>query len=95
MERNFSTTIELSALEADSIVKVPSDILSRAGFVSGDVVCFEVGKEKVVISRNSVPQKETLESLFENYKGLPFKANLVDLGDPVGEEKWVHEQYHE
>ena len=32
--------------------------------------------------------KETLESLFKSYEELPFKTNLIDLGDPVGEEKW-------
>ena len=88
MERSFSNTVTLSVLEDGNAIKVPSDILSIAGFASGDVVCFEVVKEKIVISRNNVSQKETLESLFKNYDGLSFKTNLIDLGNPVGEEKW-------
>ena len=88
MERDFSSTVTLTVLEDGNVIEVPSDILNLAGFVSGDVLRFEVAKEKIVISRNNVPQKETLESLFKNYEGLPFKTNLIDLGDPVGEEKW-------
>ena len=45
-------------------------------------------EEKTVISGNDIPQKETLESLFKDYNGHIFKTNLIDLGDPVGEEKW-------
>ena len=88
MERNFSNTVTLSVLEDGNAIKVPLDILSIAGFASGDVVRFEVVKEKIVISGNNVPQKETLESLFKNYECLSFKTNLIDLGNPVGEEKW-------
>ena len=88
MERNFSNTVTLSALDNGSALKVPSDILNFAGFVSGDIVRFEAVKGKIVLSRNSTPQKETLESLFKNYEGLPFATNLIDLGNPVGEEKW-------
>ena len=44
--------------------------------------------EKTGISRNDIPKKEALESLFKDYEGLIFKTDLIDLGDPVGEEKW-------
>jgi len=88
MGQNFSATITLSTPEDGNAVKVPSDILNIAGFASGDVVRFEVAKEKIIISRNNVLKKETLESLFKDYEGLPFKTNLIDLGNPVGEEKW-------
>ena len=88
MEQNFSTTVTLSSLDDGNAIKVPADILNLAGFNSGDIVRFEVVKEKIIISRDNVIQKETLESLFKSYEELPFKTNLIDLGDPVGEEKW-------
>jgi len=82
MELSFPNTVTLSALEDGGAIKIPSDILNIAGFIPGDILRFEIAKEKIVISRNDVLQKETLESLFNNYEGLPFKTNLVDLGDP-------------
>ena len=85
MERSFSNTV--TELEADNAGRVLSDILSIAGFAPGDVVRFEIAKEKIVISRNNISQQETLESLFKNYEGLSFKTDLIDLGNPVGEEK--------
>ena len=88
MGHNFSNAVTLSALENGNALKVPPDVLNIAGFTSGDIVRFEVVQEKIIISRDSIPPKETLESLFKNYEGLPFKTALVDLGEPVGDEKW-------
>ena len=88
MEHIFSNTLTLSELEGGNSIKVPLDILNLAGFTSGEVVRFEIANEKIVISRDNLPQKETLESLFKNYDGLPFKTDVIDLGGPVGEEKW-------
>ena len=88
MERNFSNELTLSVLDDGNALNVPSDVLNLAGFVSGDVVQFEVVNEKIIISRNDVPQKGTLESLFKNYDGQSFKTSLINLGEAVGEEKW-------
>lgn len=34
------------------------------------------------------PKLETLEDLFKDYDGGSFETELVDLGEPVGNEKW-------
>ena len=88
MERDFSSTVTLFVLEDSNALKIPSDILNLAGFVPGEVAHFEVMKEKIVISKGSLTQKNTLESLFKDYDDMAFKTNIIDLGDPIGEEKW-------
>ena len=34
--------------------------------------------------------KGTIEYLFKGYSGERFIADLVDLGEPMGEEKWAN-----
>ena len=34
------------------------------------------------------PKSETLEYLFKDYDGGEFNAELIDLGEVVGNEKW-------
>ncbi|MDR1481885.1 MAG: hypothetical protein LBI74_04605 [Synergistaceae bacterium] len=36
----------------------------------------------------SGPKPGTLEYLFRDYDGTSFKTELIDLGAPVGNEKW-------
>jgi hypothetical protein len=36
----------------------------------------------------SSPKRGTLEYLFRDYDGTSFQTELVDLGAPVGNEKW-------
>lgn len=56
---------------------------------------FEEREEKRNVSEKSaeLPTKEgiqikTIQELFEGYEGGPFKTELVDFGEPVGEEVW-------
>ncbi|GHS95694.1 hypothetical protein AGMMS50276_12270 [Synergistales bacterium] len=44
--------------------------------------------EKIAVSQRSYPKKKTLEYLFKDYDGGSFQAELIDLGEPIGEEKW-------
>lgn len=88
MRRDDSSPGVLSKWEEGSEVKIPPDILSRAGFISGDRLFFKIVGGGVVISRAGSPEEGTLERLFEGYEGGPFQTGLIELGGPVGEEKW-------
>jgi antitoxin component of MazEF toxin-antitoxin module len=70
-------------------VRLPSRLLKEAGMEMNDVVCFDVDDHRnIVISKRPVPKKGTIEYLFKDYSGESFKSELVDLGEPVGNEKW-------
>jgi antitoxin component of MazEF toxin-antitoxin module len=88
VRQNDSSLGVLSRWEEGSEVKIPSDILNRAGFVSGDSLSFKIENENIVISKADSPKEGTLERLFEGYEGGPFQTSLVELEGPVGEEKW-------
>lgn len=49
-------------------------------------------KKSILLERiNSnvpAPKPETLEYLFKDYDGGSFETEIVDLGEPVGKEKW-------
>jgi antitoxin component of MazEF toxin-antitoxin module len=78
----------LSRWEEGCEVKIPSDILSRAGFISGDRILFKIEGEGIVISKANSPREGTLERLFKDYDGGSFQTSLIELEGPVGEEKW-------
>jgi hypothetical protein len=43
--------------------------------------------EKLPAAESS-PKEGTIEYLFRDYDGTSFQTELVDLGSPVGNEKW-------
>ncbi len=70
-------------------VRVPVEVLRRAQVRINDELYFDVDeKGRIVMSKVPVPQEGTLEYLFINYSGGPFRTNVADLGEPVGEERW-------
>jgi antitoxin component of MazEF toxin-antitoxin module len=88
LRHDDSNVSVLSKWEGNGEVKISPDILCRAGFVSGDSLSFKIENESIVISKAGTPKEGTIEHLFEGYEGGPFQTSLVELGDPVGEEKW-------
>jgi hypothetical protein len=40
------------------------------------------------ISKTGSPEEGALELLFKDYTGGSFQTEPLNLGDPVGEEKW-------
>jgi predicted RNase H-like HicB family nuclease len=48
----------------------------------------DAAREMTAVYVEDVYPQKTLESIFKDYEELPFKTSIVDLGDPVGEEKW-------
>jgi hypothetical protein len=64
-----------------------------------DMPCTLNGRQVVISVLESAPEKEsvyvqpdpkrgTLEYLFRDYDGTSFQTELVDLGAPIGNEKW-------
>ena len=87
MRHEHSSLSFLSRLEDGSAVKIPQEVLSQAGINPGDAVFLKIEGESIVISKTDSPKAGTLEFLFKDYKGGAFQTRLIELGDPVGEEK--------
>jgi len=70
-------------------IRIPNEILRKASIELNDTLSLEVENDGcIVLTKYPTPQKGTLEYLFKDYHEQPFQTELVDLGQPVGEEKW-------
>ena len=70
-------------------IRIPMAILREAELEMNDLLYIEANQSgSIVLNKKPGPKKGTLEYLFKDYVAKPFKTELVDLGDPVGEEKW-------
>ena len=70
-------------------IRVPNEILLKANINLNDKLSLEVEKEGcIILTKYPTPQKGTLEYLFKDYQEPPFQTELIDLGLPVGNEKW-------
>jgi len=70
-------------------IRVPVEILRKAQIDLNDKLFFEVDENKrIILTRLATPRKGTLEYLFKDYTGGTFQAELIDLGESVGNEKW-------
>lgn len=70
-------------------IRVPAEILKRAQVDLNDKLFFEVDeKNRIILTKEPSPKEGTLEYLFKNYAGGSFKTELIDLGEPVGNEEW-------
>jgi len=70
-------------------IRMPVEILKKAQINLNDKLFFEVDENKrIILTRVPTPKQGTLEYLFKDYNGGAFQAELVDLGEPVGNEQW-------
>ena len=70
-------------------VRIPAAVLKEAGLEMDELVFIESDRSgRIIINKNPGPKKGTIEYLFKDYSGKPFKTDLLDLGESVGEEKW-------
>lgn len=70
-------------------IRIPVEVLEEAGLELSDKLFFEVDRDKrVILTKAPAPKPGTLEYLFKDYDGGSFETELVDLGEPVGKEKW-------
>jgi len=69
-------------------LRIPSKIIKTLGIESNDKVYLQTDKDKIIIAKVPVPKKGTLEYLFKDYTGEPFKTDLVNPLEPEGSEKW-------
>jgi len=70
-------------------IRLPSEILQKANINLNDKLFLEVEKDGcIILSKVSAPQKGTLEYLFKDYQEPPFKTEMMELGEPMGNEKW-------
>jgi antitoxin MazE len=70
-------------------IRIPNEILQKADIDVNDKLSLEVEKDgSIVLTKYPAPKKGTLEYLFKDYQDVPFQTELIDLGEPVGNEKW-------
>ena len=70
-------------------VRIPAEILKEAQVDLNDKLYFDVNEPgQIIMSKVPIPQKGTLEYLFKDYSNGSFKTELIDLGEPVGNELW-------
>ena len=70
-------------------IRVPVEVLRKAQIELNDKLFFEVDEnQRIIVTKSPEPKQGTLEFLFKDYVEGPFQTELVDLGEPVGDEKW-------
>ena len=69
-------------------LRIPAKMLKEMGIASNDKVYLENSEDKIIITKAPAPKKGTLEYLFKDYSGEPFKTELINPLEPVGNERW-------
>jgi len=70
-------------------IRIPSSLLKEVDMEINDMVYIESDQSgRILISKKPSPKPGTIEYLFKDYSGERFKTELIDWGEPVGEEKW-------
>ena len=69
-------------------LRIPSKIMKEMCLDNNDKVYLETSDDKIIISKTPSPKKGTLEYLFKDYSGEPFKTTLINPVTPAGKEKW-------
>ena len=70
-------------------IRVPVEILRKAQVDLNDKLFFDVDDDKrIILTKVPAPKQGTLEYLFKDYDSGKFQSELVDLGEPKGNEKW-------
>jgi len=85
----MQTATTVSQWGNNNVICVPVEILKRAQVELNDKLFFDVDENKrIILTKDLVPTHGTLEYLFKDYTGGAFQAELIDLGEAVGNEKW-------
>jgi len=69
-------------------LRIPSKIIKAFGIESNDKVYLETEEDKIIITKVPAPEKGTLEYLFKDYTGEPFRTAVINPVKPEGNEKW-------
>lgn len=68
-------------------VRLPKMLLESVNLSDNDSVEIMAEGNKIIIKKVE-SQCKTIQELFQNYEGGSFKTELIDLGGPMGNEKW-------
>jgi len=70
-------------------IRIPVEILRKAQIELNDKLFFEVDEnQRIILTKSPAPKRGTLEHLFKDYVDGSFHAELTELGEPAGNEKW-------
>ena len=70
-------------------IRLPIEILRKAGVELNDKLFFDVDESKrIILTKYAIPKPGTLEYLFKDYTDGAFHSALNDLGEAVGNEQW-------
>ena len=69
-------------------LRIPVEMTRRLGICANDEVILEVREDVLTVSKPTTPREGTIEYLFRDYSGECFNTELINPGEPVGNEKW-------
>jgi len=70
-------------------IRIPASLLKEVDMEVNDMVYIESDQAgRLLINKKPGPKQGTIEYLFKDYSGESFKSELIDWGEPVGDEKW-------
>ncbi len=70
-------------------IRVPVEVLKKAQIGINDELYLDVDeKGRIILTKVPLPKEGTIEYLFKDYDGDSFQTEVIDLGEPVGNEAW-------
>ena len=85
----MDNTVKITKWGNSQGIRIPMAVLKETEIEMNDLVYVEAdGKGRILLNKKPGPKKGTLEYLFEDYNGESFKTELIDVGEPAGNEKW-------
>jgi antitoxin MazE len=84
----LQTTAVVSKWGNSQALRLPAEVMRQLGIHANDKVVLEVDKDRLTLTKPSVPQEGTIEYLFKDYSGGPFRTELSNPTEPVGAEQW-------
>jgi antitoxin component of MazEF toxin-antitoxin module len=86
---NMQETTIVSQWGNSKGIRIPVEVMKKARINLNDRLFFEVDENKrIILTRTPSPKPGTLEYLFKDYTEGKFQTEPIDLGEPVGNEKW-------
>jgi len=84
----LQTTAVVSQWGNSQALRLPAEVMRRLGIHTDDKVILAVDKDRLTITKPSMPREGTIEYLFKDYSGGSFRTELSNPTEPVGAEQW-------
>jgi antitoxin component of MazEF toxin-antitoxin module len=69
-------------------LRLPAEMTRQLGIRPNDEVVLELKENILTVSKPETPREGTIEYLFKDYAGGPFRTELTNPACPAGKEQW-------